>query len=139
MNILKGENTSETIPEFTVPKLNFNAYEYTDLINWMDIEVTPPPVLAKNTDEDLKLFIENKTLEFSRFPSHTQAVERSVKLVTEASSCVIGEKSRDGFIHIRVKSSEIMPYFLTKLNIKWLKIWSKIFEGCTGITIKVQV
>nr|CAH7730300.1 unnamed protein product [Callosobruchus chinensis] len=85
----------------------------------MEVDVTPPPVLANITNEDLKLFIENNdTLEFPRFPCHTQAVERCVKLVTEASSCVIGEEARDGFIRLRVKSREIMPHFHHKAEHK---------------------
>jgi len=32
------------------------------------------------------------------FPCHTQSVERSVKLVTDASIAVCGESARDGFI-----------------------------------------
>nr|CAH7728928.1 unnamed protein product [Callosobruchus chinensis] len=119
--ILKSRSAahSEIIRQFTVPKLNFNATDYTELINWMEVDVTPPPVLANITNEDLKLFIENNdTLEFPRFPCHTQAVERCVKLVTEASSCVIGEEARDGFIRLRVKSREIMPHFHHKAEYK---------------------
>nr|CAH7763285.1 unnamed protein product [Callosobruchus chinensis] len=119
--ILKSRSAahSEIIRQFTVPKLNFNATDYTELINWMEVDVTPPPVLANITNEGLKLFIENNdTLEFPRFPCHTQAVERCVKLVTEASSCVIGEEARDGFIRLRVKSREIMPHFHHKAEYK---------------------
>ena len=33
-----------------------------------------------------------------KYKCHTQAVERAVKLVTEAASSVVGEEARDGFI-----------------------------------------
>jgi len=36
------------------------------------------------------------------FPCHTQAVERAVKLVTDASTAVCGESARDGFIRARI-------------------------------------
>ena len=36
-------------------------------------------------------------MKISKFPCHTQAVERCVKLVTEASAAVC-EKDRDGWI-----------------------------------------
>ena len=35
---------------------------------------------------------------------HTQAVERAIKLVTEAAGLVIGQEARDGFIHQKIKS-----------------------------------
>ncbi|KAF2903508.1 hypothetical protein ILUMI_02675 [Ignelater luminosus] len=36
-------------------------------------------------------------------PCHTQAVERCIKLVTEASQAVCGDDVRDGFIGVRLK------------------------------------
>ena len=47
---------------------------------------------------------ESPTIDFPRFPCHTQSVERCVKLVTDASNAVCGEKSRDGFIRVRLAS-----------------------------------
>ena len=35
---------------------------------------------------------------------HTQAVERAIKLVTEAAGLVIGQEARDGFIRQKIKS-----------------------------------
>jgi hypothetical protein len=55
-------------------------------------------------------------IDFPKYPCHTQAVERCVKLVTEASSAVCGAKSRDGFIRVRLESREKMPYFNTKAD-----------------------
>ena len=37
-------------------------------------------------------------LEISRLPCHTQAVERAIKLVTEASVKVSEKEERDGYI-----------------------------------------
>lgn len=54
------------------------------------------------------------TIEFERFPCHTQAVERCVKIVTEASLAVCGEVSRDGFIRSRLEGRHLMPVFNTK-------------------------
>jgi len=52
------------------------------------------------------------------FPCHTQAVERSVKLVTEASIAVCGQTRRDGFIRSRIESHRIMPQFHSKKDFK---------------------
>ena len=51
---------------------------------------------------------------FSKIPCHTQAVERLVKLVTEASKAVCGRKSRDGFISARIASRQLMAKFESK-------------------------
>nr|CAI5860792.1 unnamed protein product [Callosobruchus analis] len=48
------------------------------------------------------------------FPCHTQAVDRCVKLVTEASSAVCDKVSRDGFVRARLESRKSMPKFDTK-------------------------
>lgn len=53
---------------------------------------------------------------FPRFPCHTQAEERCVKLVTEALAAVCGETSRHGFIRARNASQQLMPKLETKSN-----------------------
>lgn len=58
----------------------------------------------------------------SRFMCHTQAVERAVKLVTDASTAVCGESARDGFIRARIESRAIMPSFNTKKEYKLFKL-----------------
>lgn len=56
------------------------------------------------------------------FPCHTQAVERAVKLVTDASTAVCGESARDGFIRARIELRAIMPSFNTKKEYKLFKL-----------------
>lgn len=48
------------------------------------------------------------------FPCHSQAVERHVKLVTEASKTVCGYESRQVRILGGIKSRSIIPSFHTK-------------------------
>lgn len=50
-------------------------------------------------------------------PCHTQAVDRYVKLVTEASEFVCGQKIRDSFIRATLLSFKKMPTFKTKKKI----------------------
>ncbi|GBN84216.1 hypothetical protein AVEN_155873-1 [Araneus ventricosus] len=52
--------------------------------------------------------------EFIKFPSHTQEVERIVKLVTEASRKRVGPQNRDGFIRATLESREQMSQFESK-------------------------
>ncbi|GBN71456.1 hypothetical protein AVEN_275072-1 [Araneus ventricosus] len=58
-------------------------------LDWQACNVTPPPVLRQiSSPELLKMIHDDMPMdgsEFIKFPSHTQAVERIVKLVTEAS------------------------------------------------------
>ena len=51
--------------------------------------VTPPPLLNKYTDHQLRSYIDIlRSIQLT--PCHTQAVERGVKLATESSESVYG-------------------------------------------------
>ena len=52
-----------------------------------------------------------------KYPCHTQSVERTVKIVTEASQAVCGQLNRDGFIHSRLEGRRIMPFSTQRQNI----------------------
>jgi hypothetical protein len=97
----KKRKSTETkaIREFAIPKLNFEATDYVDLINWQESYITEPPLTKNISDEDLKLLVatgDTPVVDFPQFPCHTQAVERCVKLVTEASTAVCGAPVRVG-------------------------------------------
>ena len=67
---------------FKVPQLNFEASDYTELINWPD-EVTESPEIMNISDAELKASIAEKetpSLFFSRFTCHTQAVDVALNL-----------------------------------------------------------
>lgn len=60
------------------------------MINWMDYELSSPPLPAKISDDEIKSHIDsdsihNWNITFKQFPAYRQAVEYCVKLVTEAS------------------------------------------------------
>ena len=57
-------------------------------------------------------------LEFGNFPCHTQAVERNVKLVTEASLSVCDEE-RDGVVRATLEARRVMGKFNTKKDYKF--------------------
>ena len=82
---------------------------------WENININEPPVARSITVEEIDELIETKEKrEFPHLPCHTQAVERCVKLVTEAASLVYGQISRDGFIPSRIESRQRMLSFETK-------------------------
>ena len=104
---------------FKRPTLNFEAEDYISTIDCRKETITEPPVTMKNINETLLRFIhEDVTLVvgFSRHPCHTQAVERHIKLVTEASAAVFEKESRDAFIRVRLKSQDKISKFETKLQ-----------------------
>lgn len=70
----------------------------------------------KLTDKQLEEAKRSQSLVelLEKFPCHTEAVERCVKLVTEASTSVCGQKKRDGLIRVRLLSRKNMPKFDTK-------------------------
>jgi len=104
---------------FSIPTLNFNAQNYMDMIDWQNTPVTEPPLLAEVPVDSIEMLVasgEIPVMDFPKYPCHTQAVERCVKLITEASASVCGEKARNGFIRVRLESRKIMPYFNTKAD-----------------------
>jgi len=91
---------SREVKEFRPPVVNFNAQDYVDITDWASTSITPPPVLFDFPDEQIESAIQN--LEFvydlPEYPCHTQSVERTVLLVSKASSAVWGQERGDGFI-----------------------------------------
>jgi hypothetical protein len=79
--------------------LNFNAENYIELINWIDLTVTATSLLSKIPVDEISSIIfggNSDSLPFVHVPCHTQAVERGVKMVTEARQEVCGEIARNG-------------------------------------------
>ena len=94
---------NSTVRQFDVPKINFKATTYPNLINWKKTAFTEPPMTLALSDDELRGLVE-KPLLVPFYPCHTQAVERAIKLVTEAAGSVVGAKSRDGYIRQKIKS-----------------------------------
>lgn len=112
----KEKKMDSALCEFVVPKLNFHAKEYTDLIDFQYCQRFEPPLTKKMTADELEAVVQEKdsSAVSKRYPCHAQAVERHVKLIAESSASVCGPKERDGFIKTRIVSREIMPKFETK-------------------------
>ena len=53
-------------------------------------------------------------LEVPNYPCHTQAVERAIKLVSEASAAVVGQEAREGFISQQIKERQELSKFESK-------------------------
>ncbi|KAK4880959.1 hypothetical protein RN001_004278 [Aquatica leii] len=119
--ILKTRNglTRERMREFIIPKINFEATTYNDLIDWQNCELSEPSILASISNDDLNQLIQTvPEMDLVKFPCHTQAVERHVKIVSEASLSVSGKESRDGYVMAKLQSRSEMPVFETKKEYK---------------------
>ena len=86
-----------------MPKINFKATDYPDLIDWENAVFSEPPMTMSLTNEEILGFV-NEPLIVPDYPGHTQAVERTIKLVTEAAGTVIWSEAREGFMWQKIKS-----------------------------------
>ena len=105
---IENQSSSGSIRKFRVPSLNFHAEDYTDLVEWQAIDRYEPPLMKHLSDDEVAASV--KTNEsahvraIAQFPCHTQATERCIRLVTEASAAVCCQDARDGFIRARIVS-----------------------------------
>ena len=99
--------SSPKVRKYILPKINFIAEMYTELIDWETSQLSEPPFTLnimniKNMTNEQLTSVKNSPLEVPAYPCHTQAVKRAIRLVTEASSSVIGHEAREGFIRQRI-------------------------------------
>ena len=66
---------------------------YVDLVDWRIEQKTEPP-LTMSLSEDIIISALDKPLILPNFPNHTQAVERTVPVVTEACKQKVGYPAR---------------------------------------------
>ena len=78
-----------SIRKFVVPSININAETYPDLFNWPTAEFSEPPLKIKFSNEAMKDLICTPYSPLD-IPCHTQAVERGIRVITDAASSVIG-------------------------------------------------
>ncbi|GBO42300.1 hypothetical protein AVEN_240090-1, partial [Araneus ventricosus] len=85
-----------------IPAVKFRSKDYVDVIDWEACYVTPPTVLRHISCHELLKMIQDDVpmdgWDFIKLPSHTQAVERIVKLLTEASRKRVRPQNSDVFI-----------------------------------------
>ena len=86
------------------------------MIDWQSTTITEPPLKKRISNEELKQMILDvpADIDILKYPCHTQAVERCIKLVTQASVAVCRYTARDGFIRARIASRDSLPVFETK-------------------------
>ena len=102
---------SHGLRKFVKPKVLFSADDYYLLIgddNFLESRLTQHieiEYLLSLTTETVEIF------EFPRYPSHSQSVERHIRLVSETCTMIASQEERDSRISITLAEREIMPCF----------------------------
>ncbi|KAF0287669.1 hypothetical protein FJT64_013938 [Amphibalanus amphitrite] len=103
----------EQVRPYVLPKVNFSASNFTELLDWSAEDITEPPLTMTLSDAEIRDICATP-LEIGAFPVHTVAVERAVKVVTEAAGAVVGEKQRHGWICSRLRHRQQLPAVFSK-------------------------
>ena len=77
-----------------------------------------PSIIKKFDDKVFESSI-LQSITFPKFPLHSQSVEQSVKLVTEAASQVVGEQKRHEHILTKIKARATRKSYNTKRNLHY--------------------
>lgn len=111
--IRQKRGDAQKMRTYTVPAINFDADDYPAM-NATGLEFEPP-LTTRLSLEALRDIARNGVQPpWEAIPCHTQAVERCVHVLTQASNNVCGQKQRDGFARAKMKSRFVLPKFETK-------------------------
>ncbi|GBL97776.1 hypothetical protein AVEN_231943-1 [Araneus ventricosus] len=103
---------------FVIPAVNIRATDYVGLIDWQGCNVTPSTVLRHiSSHELLKMMQDDVPMDgrdFIKFPSHTQTVDRIVKIVAEAFRKRVRPQNRDEFMRATLEPRKQMSKFESK-------------------------
>ena len=80
------------------------------MIDWETSLITKPP-FTKHFSKEILLNIVCDPMEILGYPCHIQTVERTIQLVTKASSSATGEEARHGLNLSTLTLREKMPAF----------------------------
>ncbi|KAG7158061.1 hypothetical protein Hamer_G027646, partial [Homarus americanus] len=78
---------------FDIPPINVNATKLSEFVD-LSLEVLEPPLTTSLTSQELRNLKETP-MQVPKWPSHTQSVERCVKMVTEAAGHVYSHERRE--------------------------------------------
>ena len=106
---------------FQIPKINFEAQWYHEAINWQGssdaVEYDSPPMLRSLTSYEVEVWANEEVpvkYPLLKIPCHSQAVERHIRLVSDASLKSSSVEQRDGMIRATIHSREKIPRFSSK-------------------------
>ena len=98
-----------------IMEINYDAERYWELIDIDNPGIGEPACTAKFLKSELEEMMQTQSKpELPVYPSHSQSVERAVKLVSEASQCVFGKARRHQHILGKVRSRKLRKSFSSK-------------------------
>ena len=111
--IIKCRETPEIIiRKFEKPRVNYDADDYHELIDnsnsWLE------PILTMDITDRVLNEYTVPTIIFDKYPSHTQSVERNIRLVSQTSKTIISHEERDARINVTLIHRKLFPKLSTK-------------------------
>ena len=100
-----------------VPPLNWDAAKWTEIVNMENLKIWEPRILQKLSLDRVEAALEEPMC-FPKYPCHSQIVERMVKLVTEVSHEVYGEKKQQEKVVAVLASRKNRKAYDTKKDYK---------------------
>ena len=107
-----GCDEEEDVRKFIIPKINTNAKTYFSLSRLSLKNMHELPALKHSLNKETEAFQQHKLNR--EHPCHNQAVERHIKLVSEASAAVARFKTIDELIRQKIRSRKLTKTFNTK-------------------------
>ena len=98
--------TMQAEPSTSVPYVAHDAVKVLK-------DMHEPSALKHLLNKEIEAFQQQHKLH-QEHPCHNQALERHIKLVSEASTAVAGFKNRDGLIRQKIRSRKLMKTFNIK-------------------------
>ncbi|KAK3922336.1 Methylsterol monooxygenase 1-3 [Frankliniella fusca] len=127
------------IRSFVVPRINFDAQEYSQLVFWDSVTVTPPPLLSAHSDDDLRAAAAAGPLEVPPLPCHTQG-SREARFLSEFGAGSVKQtvfnilakllsnevrirynlkgNNRNGVPSIKLRFKDTVPYLVLRAAVK---------------------
>ena len=106
-------NPDDEVRKFTPPKINFQAEDFSDLVDLETVVKTEPPLTKDMSEETIKS-AQSAPLILPLYPNHTQRVEQLVRVVTEAATQRTGYRGRQRLILQLLQSRRLVKSFNTK-------------------------
>ena len=113
ISIRHGKSVKKRVKQ--IPGINFEATHWSELIDFSQSDITEPALTEGFSDQDLQEALRSGSkLELLELPSHSQSVERAVKLTSEASLVIYGTEARHKHILAKALSRQMRPAFASK-------------------------
>ena len=104
---------SDDIRKFTITKLNLEANDYYEQVNWLDFFRHEPFITCNLSENYIEgAIMTGKMPYLEKYPCHTQAIKRHIEVVTDAAKSVCGKECREGYIRAKLESRKTMSKYI---------------------------